>query len=79
MKNARRSSINLLQKHSFKMLLGVEYVVAAYLIWVFTFVFYIFITKRRMRISSQTIEAIKQRVSESSDNPDKMEDIENKD
>ncbi len=61
------------------MLLGVEYVVAAYLIWVFTFVFYILMTKRRMRISSQTIEAIKQRVSESSDNPDKMEDIENKD
>ena len=61
------------------MLLGVEYVVAAYLIWVFTFVFYILMTKRRMRISSHTIEAIKQRVSESSDNPDKMEDIENKD
>ena len=61
------------------MLLGVEYVVAAYLIWVFTFVFYILMTKRRMRISSHTIVAIKQRVSESLDNPDKMEDIENKD
>ncbi len=52
------------------MLVGVEYVFAAYGIWVCTFVFYILVTKRRMRIASQTIEAIKQRVSESSDNPD---------
>ena len=51
------------------MLVGVEYVFAAYGIWVCTFVFYILVTKRRMRIASQTIEAIKQRVSESSDNP----------
>ena len=53
------------------MLVGVEYVFAAYGIWVCAFVFYILVTKRRMRIASQTIEAIKQRVSESSDNPDK--------
>ena len=52
------------------MLTGVEYVVAAYGIWICTFVVYILMTKRRMRISSQTVEAIKQRVSESSDNPD---------
>ena len=61
------------------MLIGVEYVVAAYGIWVCTFVFYILVTKRRMRIASQTIEAIKQRVSESSDNPDKSVSIENQD
>ncbi len=61
------------------MLIGVEYVVAAYLIWVFTFAVYILMTKRRMRISGQTIEKIKQRFSESSDNPDKTGSIENQD
>ena len=58
------------------MLIGVEYVVAAYGIWVFTFAVYILMTKRRMRIAGQTVEAIKQRVSESSDNPNKTVSIE---
>ena len=53
------------------MLIGAEYVVAAYGIWVCTFVVYILMTKRRMKIAGQTVEAIKQRVSDSSDNPDK--------
>ena len=61
------------------MLIGVEYVVAAYGIWVCTFAVYILMTKRQMRIAGQTIEAIKQRVSESSDNPDKTVSIENQD
>ena len=61
------------------MLIGVEYVVTAYGIWVCTFAVYILITKRRMKIASQTVEAIKQRVSESSDNPDKSVSIENQD
>ena len=61
------------------MLIGVEYVVAAYGIWVCTFVVYILMTKRRMKIAGQTVEAIKQRVSESSDNPDKAVSIENQD
>ena len=61
------------------MLIGVEYVVAAYGIWVCTFAVYILITKRRMKIAGQTVEAIKQRVSESSDNPDKTVSIENQD
>ena len=61
------------------MLIGVEYVVAAYLIWICTFAVYIIMTKRRMRISGQTIEKIKQRFSESSDNPDKSVSIENQD
>ena len=59
------------------MLIGVEYVVAAYLIWVCTFAVYILMTKRRMKISGQTIETIKQRLFESSDNPDKTVSIEN--
>ena len=61
------------------MLIGVEYVVAAYVIWVCTFAVYILMIKRRMRIAGQTVEAIKQRVSESSDNPDKTVSIENQD
>ena len=61
------------------MLIGVEYVVAAYGIWVCTFAVYILITKRRMRIAGQTVEAMKQRFSESSDNPDKTVSIENQD
>ena len=59
------------------MLIGVEYVVAAYGIWVCTFAVFILMTKRRMRIAGQTVEAIKQRVSASSDNPDKTVSIEN--
>jgi len=58
------------------MLIGIEYVVAAYGIWVCTFAVYILMTKRRMRIAGQTVEAIKQRVSKSSDNPDKTLSIE---
>ena len=61
------------------MLFGVEYVVAAYVIWICTFVVYILMTKRRLKIAGQTVEAIKQRVSESSDNPDKTVSIENQD
>ncbi len=61
------------------MLIGVEYVVAAYGIWICAFAVYILMTKRRMRIAGQTVEAIKQRVSESSDNPNKTVSIENQD
>ena len=61
------------------MLIGVEYVVAAYGIWVCTFAVYILMTKRRMRIAGQTVDEIKQRVSESSDYPYKTVSIENQD
>ena len=61
------------------MLIGFEYVVAAYAIWVCTFAVYILMIKRRMRIAGQTVESLKQRVSESSDNPDKTGSIENQD
>ena len=59
------------------MLIGVEYVVAAYGIWILTFAVYILMTKRRMRITGQTVEAINQRVAESLDNPEKKVSIEN--
>ena len=61
------------------MLIGVEYVVVAYGIWVCTFAVYILMTKRQIKIAGQTVEAIKQRVSKSSDNPDKTVSIENQD
>jgi len=61
------------------MLIGVEYVVAAYGIWVCTFAVYILMTKHRMKIAGQTFEAIKQKVFELSDNPDKTVSIENQD
>ena len=61
------------------MLIGAEYVVAAYGIWVCIFTVYILITKRRMKIAGKTVEAIKQRFSESSDNTDKTVSIENQD
>ena len=47
------------------MLIGLEYVVAAYGIWVGTFVVYIFLTKRRMKNADQTVTFLEQRVSES--------------
>ena len=47
------------------MLIGLEYVVAAYGIWVGTFVVYIFLTKRSMKNADQTVTLLEQRVSES--------------
>ena len=47
------------------MLIGLEYVVAAYGIWVGTFVVYIFLTKRRMKNADQSVTILEQRVSES--------------
>lgn len=45
------------------MLIGLEYVVAAYGIWVGTFVVYIFLTKRRMKIADQTVVVLERRFS----------------
>ena len=47
------------------MLIGLEYVVAAYVIWVGTFAIYIFLTKRSSKNANQTITLLKQRASES--------------
>jgi len=47
------------------MLIGLEYVVAAYGIWVGTFAIYIFFTKRSMKNADQTVTLLEQRVSES--------------
>ena len=47
------------------MLIGLEYVVAAYGIWYGTFAIYIFLTKRSMKNADQTVTLLEQRVSES--------------
>ena len=59
------------------MLIGLEYVVAAYGIWVGTFVVYIFLTKRRMKIADQTVNLLEQRVSESQKENISTENYEN--
>ena len=46
------------------MLIGLEYVVAAYVIWVGTFAIYIYLTKRSSKNANQTITLLKQRASE---------------
>ena len=47
------------------MLIGLEYVVAAYVIWVGTFAIYIFLIKRSSKNANQTITLLKQRALES--------------
>ena len=59
------------------MLIGLEYVVAAYGIWVGTFVVYIFLTKRRMKIADQSIVVLERRFSESHENYVSAENNEN--
>ena len=59
------------------MLIGLEYVVAAYGIWVGTFVVYIFLTKRRMKNADQTVTLLEQRVSESQKKSIPIENNEN--
>ena len=48
------------------MLIGIEYVVATYVIWLVTFVVYIFLTKRHLKTTSHAVAALEQRVSETS-------------
>ena len=48
------------------MLIGLEYVVATYGIWLVTFVFYIFLTKRRLKTTNDAVCLLEQRVTEKS-------------
>ena len=43
------------------MIIGIEYVIAAYSIWICTFVIYIIINKRRNKNLNKTIDAFKKR------------------
>ena len=57
--------------------IGLEYVVSAYGIWVCTFAIFILLTKRRLKITNQTVFALEQRASESHEKSVSVEDNEN--
>ena len=48
------------------MLIGLEYVVATYVIWVVTFVVYIFLTKHRLKTTNDAVSLLEKRVTEKS-------------
>ena len=48
------------------MLIGIEYVVATYVIWVVTFVVYIFLTKHRLKTTNDAVSLLEKRVTEKS-------------
>ena len=48
------------------MLIGIEYVVATYVIWLVTFVVYIFLTKHRLKTTNDAVSLIEKRVTEKS-------------
>jgi len=45
------------------MLIGLEYVIAAYSIWLIIFVVYIILTKRRLKTASHAVVALEERFS----------------
>ena len=57
--------------------IGLEYVVSAYGIWILTFAVFIYLTKRRLKLTNQTVVSLEKRVSESHENSVSMEDNEN--
>ena len=48
------------------MVIGLEYVIAAYGIWLITFVVYIILTKRRLKTTIHSVAALEERFSETS-------------
>ena len=48
------------------MLIGLEYVISAYGIWLITFVLYIILTKRRLKTTINSLAVIEERFSETS-------------
>ena len=48
------------------MLIGIEYVVAIYVIWLVTFVVYIFLTKHRLKTTNDAVSLLEKRVTEKS-------------
>ena len=48
------------------MLIGIEYVVATYVIWLVTFVIYIFLTKHRLKTTNDAVSLLEKRVTEKS-------------
>ena len=45
------------------MIIGLEYVIAAYGIWLITFVVYIILTKRRLKTTIHSVAALEERFS----------------
>ena len=45
------------------MLIGLEYVIAAYVIWLITFVVYIILTKLRLKTTNHAVAVIEERFS----------------
>ena len=45
------------------MLIGLEYVITAYFIWLITFVVYIILTKRRLEKTGHAVAALEERFS----------------
>ncbi len=48
------------------MLIGIEYVVATYVIWLVTFVVYIFLTKHRLKTTKDAVSLLEKRITEKS-------------
>ncbi|MEC9360263.1 MAG: hypothetical protein VX485_08190 [SAR324 cluster bacterium] len=48
------------------MFIGIEYVVATYVIWLVTFVVYIFLTKHRLKTTNDAVSLLEKRVTEKS-------------
>ena len=48
------------------MLIGIEYVVATYVIWLVTFVVYIILTKHRLKTTNDAVSLLEKRVTEKS-------------
>ena len=48
------------------MLIGIEYVVATYVIWLVSFVVYIFLTKHRLKTTNDAVSLLEKRVTEKS-------------
>tara|TARA_B100001250_G_scaffold159386_1_gene136906 strand:+ start:634 stop:807 length:174 start_codon:yes stop_codon:yes gene_type:complete len=48
------------------MLIGIEYVVATYVIWLVTFVVYIFLTKHRLKTTNDAVSLLEKRVTDKS-------------
>ena len=46
--------------------IGIEYVVATYVIWLVTFVVYIFLTKHRLKTTNDAVSLLEKRVTEKS-------------
>ena len=57
------------------MIIGLEYVIAAYCIWLIIFVVYIILTKLRLKTTSHAVDALEERFSVTSANTQNVSNI----